>query len=85
MCIKKWVQSKAIIGDDQLLLDNGDLVFGTLAGMKDELVKLDTKTGNVEIPVEHITALICNPALVDAQKRRGLRTHTLHLVRPPLP
>jgi len=56
---------------DQLQLENGDLVSGTLGHLEDGIVHFSTKAGTVEIPVEKVTALVFNPALVDKPRTTG--------------
>ena len=49
---------------DQLLLDNGDTVPGTLVGMRDAEVQWQTDSGDVTIDIGRVRALIVNPSLV---------------------
>ena len=48
---------------DRLLLHNGDELTGLLTGIADEVAKLDTDVGPVEIKLDRAAALILNPTL----------------------
>ncbi len=48
---------------DRLLLDNGDELAGLLTGIVDDVAKLETDVGPVEIKIDRAAALIFNPTL----------------------
>ncbi len=57
---------------DQLLLDNGDTLSGTLINMKEQVLTLQTASGNVDLEVGRVAALVLNPALAN-RPPAGLR------------
>jgi len=59
--------------DDRLLLENGDSIDGVLESLSDRSIALTAKAGKIEIPLEKVTAVIFNPALVDPPKTAPLR------------
>lgn len=70
-------------GEDQLLLDNGDILKGTLtepteaqrkaANMDGEHLWLSLQQGQARpIPLARVVAVVFNPALVDQRATRGL-------------
>lgn len=58
---------------DVMILDNGDELTGTITGLHDDALSLETRSGNVGIDVSRISAVIFNPALVDKPPSAGLR------------
>ena len=56
---------------DRLLLHNGDELAGLLTGIADDVAKLDTDVGPVEIKLERAAALILNPTLKHKPPKSG--------------
>ncbi len=67
---------------DRLLLENGDVVSGSVKGLREAsdtdpndspAVSISTEGRDVEIPIDKTAAVVFNPALVETPKHRGLR------------
>ncbi len=59
--------------DDRVLLDNGDELTGTVAGLDDKLLRLQTNAGTLDVEVDKLTAVIFNSVLLDKPAPNGLR------------
>jgi hypothetical protein len=68
---------------DQVLLENGDLLDGRFTGLKDDTVGIQLASGQSQIPLQRVTALLLDPSLVaapttaDRYLRVGFRDGTL--------
>lgn len=58
---------------DRILLANGDEIAGTIAGLADGAIQLNTTTGPSTVAVDRAAAIVFNPALRRAAENRGLR------------
>jgi hypothetical protein len=59
--------------DDRLLLDNGDVVAGTITAFDDEKVVLKAEGGPLEVKRAALVAVLFDPSLVDRSPAVGLR------------
>jgi hypothetical protein len=50
---------------DRVLLDNGDELTGTLGGLDERLLRLETDGGTLDVEVDKVSAVMFNPALAD--------------------
>ncbi len=48
---------------DQILLENGDVIQGTIVGLNDERINIEVGTARSELPRERVTAIIFDPSL----------------------
>jgi hypothetical protein len=51
---------------DQILLENGDVVAGTITGLNADSLRAELESGQSEIPLTRVTAVIFDPSLVAA-------------------
>src|SRR5262249_14741825 len=58
---------------DRVMLDNGDELTGTVAGIADDVLALDAAAGKVDVPVKKITAVAFNPTLLHRSREERLR------------
>lgn len=58
---------------DRLLLDNGDELTGSVAGLTEKIVPLESDAGKVEVGVDKVAAIIFNPTLVHRSRTSGPR------------
>ncbi len=58
---------------DRVLLDNGDALSGTILGMTEEKLRLQTDGGEIEIERKRLVAMMFNPTLVGAPRVTGTR------------
>jgi hypothetical protein len=58
---------------DRLLLDNGDELTGSVAGLTDKVVPLESDAGKVEVGADKVAAIIFNPTLVHRSRTSGPR------------
>jgi hypothetical protein len=58
---------------DRLLLDNGDELTGSVAGLTEKIVPLESDSGKVEVGVDKVAAIIFNPTLVHKSRASGPR------------
>lgn len=61
---------------DQVILANGDEVAGRVEAIRDDVIKLETSVGLVDVEVQRVRALIFNPALLHRKSRKGLHLAT---------
>ncbi|REK09395.1 MAG: hypothetical protein DWQ37_18315 [Planctomycetota bacterium] len=59
---------------DRLLLDNGDLVAGTIAKLARGKAALETDAGPVEVKSDALVAVLFDPSLVNRPRTDGLHT-----------
>jgi hypothetical protein len=60
---------------DQLILDNGDEVKGTFAGMHDDVLTVETPAGPLDVSMSRLAVLIFNPSLAARSQLKGLRAY----------
>ncbi len=58
---------------DRLLLDNGDELTGSVAGLTEKIVPLESDAGKVDVGVDKVAAIIFNPTLVHKSRASGPR------------
>jgi hypothetical protein len=58
---------------DRVLLANGDEIAGTIAGLADGTIQLNTTTGPTTVAVDRAAAIVFNPALRRTAENHGLR------------
>jgi len=58
---------------DQVMLANGDEVSGRVEAVRQEVIKLETTVGPVDVETHRTHALVFDPALRLRRERRGLR------------
>jgi len=58
---------------DRLILDNGDVVSGSLASLAEESFAIDTPTGPARIELARVVAVAFNPTLASTARPTGLR------------
>ncbi len=63
--------ARATGDSDRLLLENGDELSGLLTGITDDVVKLETDVGPVEVKNDRAVALIFNPTLKRKAAAKG--------------
>ncbi len=51
---------------DRVLLENGDVIDGTLLGLSNDTVRMEVAAQRSEIPIERVTALAFDPSLAAA-------------------
>jgi hypothetical protein len=61
----------AAAGKDRVILDNGDELPGTIEGLKDDTLSLQTEAGKLQLPIKRLTAVILDPALADKGRPVG--------------
>lgn len=59
---------------DRLFLDNGDELPGTVAGLKDQVLTLETASGKLPIEIGRVSALVFNPSLAAKARPVGVRS-----------
>jgi hypothetical protein len=59
---------------DQVILANGDEVAGRVEAIGDDVIKLETAVGLVDVEIDRARALVFNPALLHQEKRKGFHT-----------
>lgn len=59
---------------DRLLLDNGDELTGSVAGLTEKIVPLESDAGKVDVGADKVAAIIFNPTLVHKSRASGPRT-----------
>lgn len=57
---------------DQLILENGDRLTGTITTIEADKLSLETQTGPLSVEVERIVAVSFNPSLLSSVEPRGL-------------
>ncbi|OHB81347.1 MAG: hypothetical protein A2V98_10870 [Planctomycetes bacterium RBG_16_64_12] len=57
---------------DQAVLQNGDEVAGRLEAIRDDVIRLETVVGPVDVEIHRTQALVFNPALTRPPKRQAL-------------
>ena len=65
--------ARATGNSDRIVLHNGDEITGTVDGLADDTVKLQSDVGPIEIDAARIAALIFNPSLKRPSPQEGLR------------
>jgi hypothetical protein len=58
---------------DRVLLENGDELSGTIAGLGGASLSLQTEVGKLDVAVDKLAAMIFNPNLLDKPQLAGLR------------
>ena len=58
---------------DRLLLDNGDELTGSVLGLTEQFVPLETDAGKVDVGVDKVAAIIFNPTLIHKSRPSGPR------------
>ena len=58
---------------DRVLLDNGDELLGTIAGLSPGSVRFDGEAGKVDVETARLTAVFFNPTLLGRRSSSGLR------------
>lgn len=71
----RWLDElRAVRGDtDELWLDNGDRLKGTLKAVRPEAIEFETEVGPTTLEIARIAAVVFNPALATRQEPSGLR------------
>jgi len=71
----RWLDElRAVRGDtDELWLDNGDRLKGTLKAVRPEAIEFETEVGPTTLEIARVAAIVFNPALATRQQPHGLR------------
>jgi hypothetical protein len=71
----RWLDElRGVRGDaDELWLDNGDRLKGTLKAVRPEAIELETEIGPATIEIARVAAIVFNPALATRHQPRALR------------
>ena len=69
-----WLDElRGVTGDaDELWLDNGDRLKGTLKAVRPEAIELETEIGPATIEIARVAAIVFNPALAARHKSTAL-------------
>lgn len=71
----QWIEKTLSAGGDtdRILLDNGDELTGTISGLNEETLVLETAAGKADIDLARAAAVVFNPALADKPLSAGQR------------
>jgi hypothetical protein len=74
--LDQWLARVAAPGGqtDRVLLDNGDELTGTVAGLHEKGVSLETDAGKIDVEIDKTSAIFFNPTLVHKSRPTGLRS-----------
>ncbi len=65
---------RSAAGDqDRLILDNGDELSGTVAGLREDVLQFESAGATTEIATSRLAAVVFNPALAARPRSAGLR------------